>query len=104
MEFALQLLATMQHTESVELDVKLMRFGTSLFVGADVFLDTILLEEYALNATLKLKSTIKSFNAVIVSMDIRRYQDRDAMESVLLSVTSTKIGFLIDVCVNLDTS
>ena len=81
-----------------------MRFGTSPSVDADVSLDTTLLEEFAHNVTLKLKSTTKRSSVVTALTGTKKYQDKDAMESAHLSATSTKIGFPEDVSANLDSS
>jgi hypothetical protein len=53
---------------------------------------------------LRLKSTIKDFNAVTVSMDIKKYLVKVAMEYADLFAVRIKIGFQEDVYASLDSS
>ena len=91
-------------TESVEMHARLTKFGILPSVPADVYLVTTLLEVFAPNATLKPKSTTKKHNAATVLKDIKKFQDKDAMESVHLSAVKTKIGLEEDVYASQDTS
>ena len=97
-------LAMIQPTESAELHAKPTKSGMPPLDHADAFQDTTLLEESALNAILRLKFITKNFNAVIASMDIKKFQDKDAMVSADLSAVKIKIGFQEDVYANLDSS
>lgn len=90
--------------ESVEVHVKLIKFGILLFVPADAFLDSTWLEESALNVIQRPKSTIKKHNAATVSKDTTKCQDKDAMECVHPSAVPIKISLEEDVSVNLDIS
>lgn len=97
-------LAMIQPIESAELHAKPTKSGMPPLDHADAFQDTTLLEESALNAILRLKFITKDFNAVIASMDIKKFQDKDAMVSADLSAVKIKIGFQADVYANLDSS
>lgn len=93
-----------QPTESAELVAKQTKSGMLPLDHADAFQDFILLQESVLNAILKLKFTTKDFNAVIASTDIKKFQDKDAMEFVDLSAMKIKIGFQEDAFASLDSS
>lgn len=102
--FAHLLLPMIQSTESADLHARPTKFGMPPLDHADAFLDTTSLEESALNATLKLKFTTKDFNAAIASMDIKKFQDKDAMEFADLFVVKIKIGSQEDVYASPDSS
>ena len=95
---------TIQPTEYAELVAKQTKSGMLPLDHADAFQDFILLQESVLNAILKLKFITKDFNAVIASTDIKKFQDKDAMEFVDLSAIKIKIGFQEDAFASLDSS
>ena len=77
-------------TGSADLNAFIMKFGMPLSAPAAACLTSTMLTASAHSATLPLKSTTKNQAVVTVSKGITRSTDRDARESVHLSVTKTK--------------
>ena len=91
-------------TETVEVHAIPTKCGTQPSVPADAYLHTTLLEVFAPNATLTPKSTIRKPNAATALKDIKKCQDKDAMESAPPSAVPIKIGSEEDVFASLATS
>ena len=103
-EFAHPYSPMMLLTESVEMHARPTKSGTPPSVPADAYLDTTLLEVFAPNATLRLKSTTKEPNAATASKGSKKYQDKDAMESAHPFAVQTRTGLEEDVSASQDTS
>ena len=91
--FALQLKFMIPLIVSATNLAKPMKFGTPSSELADAFPDTTSSMMSAANAIPELKSTVTDTDAASVSKVIKEEVAKDAMESVLLSVQSTKTTF-----------
>lgn len=91
-------------TEFADQSAVKLKFMTQPPEFADVCQDFILLMECAKFVTLKIKFTIKELNAVTVLMDTTKSMVMDVMVNVFPIVPLMRIGLLVDVFVNLDTS
>lgn len=96
--------ATTQPTESAEPPARPTKSGMPPSDHADAFQAITLSEESAPNATQRLKSTTKDFNAVIALRDTKKCQDKAATESADLSAAKIKTGSQIDVFASPDSS